>query len=684
MLKQITRIEAEKKLKEIWGFERFSYLQWETISRLLKGERVLLVAKTGFGKSLCYQFPAILFDGITIVFSPLIALMRDQVKSLQDRGISAALINSEQDKEENRQVIEDAKNDKIKILFIAPERQENSEWLEEVIKMKISMVVIDEAHTISVWGHDFRPSFRRIINLVKILPDNFPVLATTATATPRVQKDIAKQISGHITILRGDLLRKKFQLYVVKVKSEDEKMMWLAEHLNKIEGTGIIYTGTRANTEIYSRWLQYLGISATAYNAGLDAETRKEIEKGLMENKWKAIISTNALGMGIDKPDIRFIIHTQIPQSPIHYYQEIGRAGRDGKPAKLILFYNNSKDVNGIEEDSKLPRKFIESAKPSIEKYNRVIEAIKSEPLREIDIVRKTNLTQTEVRVIKADLLDQKIIEKIDTKKRIFGYVHGAQPLNTSLFEELKSHKLKELDAMLEYVNLKTSRMKFLCDYLGDTSSHMFTNCDNTNLKKLETKFKEETKNKLKNFKEDFFPILKLETKTSNLVNGVAASYYGFSNVGAIIHRCKYETEEDFPDFLIKLTLKAYRNFFKKEKFDLMLYVPPTESGDLVKNFAEKLSEYLKIPLSHDLVKQEKTKPQKIFQNSVLKKDNVKDKFTYKKPEEVEGKTILLVDDIFDSGATIKEIGKMLTKLGVKKIAPLVIAKTIAGDISNG
>ncbi len=684
MLKQITRKEAEKKLKKIWGFESFLDLQWETISRLLKGERVLLVAKTGFGKSLCYQFPAILFDGITIVFSPLIALMRDQVKSLQDRGIKAALINSEQDKEENKQVIEDAKNNKIKILFIAPERQENSEWLEEVRKMKISMVVIDEAHTISVWGHDFRPSFRRIINLVKILPDNFPVLATTATATPRVQKDIAKQISGNITIIRGDLLRNNFQLYVIKVKSEDEKMMWLAEHLNEIEGTGIIYTGTRANTEIYSGWLQYLGINATAYNAGLDAETRKEIEKGLMENKWKAIISTNALGMGIDKPDIRFIIHTQIPQSPIHYYQEIGRAGRDGKPAKLILFYNNSKDVNGIEEDYKLPKKFIESAKPSIKKYNRVIEALKLEPLGTFDIMRKTNLTQTEVRVIIADLLDQKIIEKVDIKKRKFGHVFGAPTLNTSLFEELKSHKLKELDTMVAYVNLKTSRMKFLCDYLGDTSAHIFTNCDNTNLKKFETEFKEETKDKLKKFKEDFFPILKLETKTSNLANGVAASFYGFSNVGAIIHRCKYETGEDFPDFLLKLTLKAYRNFFKKEKFDLMLYVPPTESGDLVKNFSKKLSNYLKIPLSHNLVKDGKTKPQKIFQNSVLKKDNVKDKFTYKKPEEVEGKTILLVDDIFDTGATIKEIGRMLTKLGAKKIAPLVIAKTIAGDISNG
>ncbi|CAN0245674.1 unnamed protein product, partial [Chrysoparadoxa australica] len=222
---------------------------------------------------------------------------------------------------ENSQTIQDAIDGKIKILFIAPERQENQEWLEATRKMKLSMVVIDEAHTISVWGHDFRPAFRRIINLVKLLPSNLPVLATTATATKRVQKDIEKQLSGEITTLRGELIRENFELFVIKVSDEDEKLLWLGENLNQLEGTGIIYTGTRVNTEIYSRWLSHLGISSTEYHAGLDSESRKDIENGLMQNKWKAIISTNALGMGIDKPDIRFIIHTQIPASPIHYYQ---------------------------------------------------------------------------------------------------------------------------------------------------------------------------------------------------------------------------------------------------------------------------------------------------------------------------------------------------------------------------
>jgi len=678
----MNRFEAEKELKRIFGFEKFYDEQWETIKRLFAGERVLLIEKTGFGKSLCYQFPATQFEGVTVIFSPLIALMRDQVKALNDKGISARYINSEQSKEENSQIIQEALQGKIKILYIAPERQENIEWIEAARKMNLSIVVIDEAHTISVWGHDFRPAFRRIINLVKLLPQNFPVLATTATATERVQKDIEQQISGNITTIRGSLIRENFELYVINVKSEDEKLIWLAENLPNLEGTGIIYTGTRVNTEIYSRWFEFLGINTTEYNAGLDAESRKEIEKGLMSNKWKTVISTNALGMGIDKSDIRFIIHTQIPASPIHYYQEIGRAGRDGKPAKLILFYNNTKDENGVEEDYKLPKAFIDGGRPSLKNYQKVIDVLKQEPLGERQIMKATNLKQTQVRVIKADLIEQGIIKEVlYVRSKKYEYQFDAPELNTKSFEELRNQKLKELNSMIEYVNLTTSRMKFLCDYLGDNTPHSYLNCDNTNLPKYSIFIKDEYLEKLKEFRETFFPVLKVESKNSNIVNGIAASYYGVSSVGAAIHRSKYENGGDFPDFLLRLTLKAFRKHYGNEKFDYILYVLPTESGDLVKNFAEKLSKVLKIPISHNLTKTSATKPQKVFQNSYLKKDNVSGKFDYQNPDEIAGKSVILFDDIFDSGATIKEIGNLLTKYGVKKIAPLVIARTVGGDI---
>lgn len=729
----MTRQEAEQILQRRFKLSGFYDEQWRAIEKIFNGERVLLIEKTGFGKSLCFQFPATIFDGTTVIFSPLIALMRDQVKKLNSLGISAKCINSEQSPEENTQIINAAKEGEIKILYIAPERQENSEWLEATQEMNLSMIVVDEAHCISVWGHDFRPAFKRIINLVKLLPKGLPVLAATATATKRVEQDIADQIGNDITIIRGNLMRDNFKLFVIKVNSEDEKLIWLGKYLHRIPGSGILYTGTRVNTQVYSKWFDYLGISSTAYNAGLDPDSRIAIENGLMKNQWKCVISTNALGMGIDKPDIRFIIHAQIPQSPIHYYQEIGRAGRDGETSFIILFYN--------PEDKSLPEAFIEGGRPAIKKYEKVLYAIKEELLGERELMKKTNLKQNQIRVIKADLIEQGIIREVMfNRNKKYEFISGSEPLNTKTFEELRNAKLKDLESMIEYVETDSSRMKFLCDFLGDETHHNFTNCDNTGEKKITVKVMPEWEERLRMFKENYFPLLEtapvsnknlenneikltivnengfdfkllknneitvvvndesefenldiehkedflvlFEThkKKSRLINGVAASYYGFSNVGTAIHRSKYENGGDFPDFLLSLTLKAFRKNFGQEEFDWVVYVPPTSSGDLVKNFAVKIASVLRFPISHNLQKIRETKEQKVFENRYLKTDNVEGAFTYLNPEEIYGKSILLFDDIYDSGATINEIGKILTNFGVKKVAPIVIARTIAGD----
>lgn len=678
----ITRAEAEKRLKQTFGIDHFYDEQWVAIENILKGNRILMIQRTGFGKSLCYQFPATLFSGVTVVISPLISLMRDQVKNLNAKGIVARYINSEQTLEENTKSINDALNGKIKILYIAPERLENEEWKTASRTMKLSMIVIDEAHCISVWGHDFRTDYRRINNLVKLLPQHMPVLSATATATKRVQKDIEQQIEGNLTTIRGDLRRPNFNLYVLKVHSEDEKMIWLAQNLSCIEGTGLIYTGTRVDTEIYANWLKFIGINAIDYNAGLDADTRKEIENNLMANKYKCVVSTNALGMGIDKSDIRFIIHTQIPASPIHYYQEIGRAGRDGKPTTIILFFNEQKDKDGIAEDYKLPKAFIDGGRPSIKFYKRVIERLKDEPLGERSLMKLCNLKQTQIRVIKADLIEQGIIKEVlYGKNKKYEYQFNAKSLDTSSFELLRSAKLKDLDAMVEYVYTNKPRMQYLCDFLDNETTAKYENCDNTTLRPFNVVEGDIWQNKLVEFRESYFPILEVESKGSNIINGVAASYYGVSNVGNALHRSKYENGGDFPDFLLRLTLKAFRKIFGNQKFDMILYVPPTHSGDLVKNFAMKFSKTLNVPISHTLIKIRETQEQKVFQNGYSKKDNIANAFGCINMSEIQGKRIILLDDIFDSGATIKEIGKMLTLNGAQVIAPVTIAKTIGGEL---
>lgn len=743
MRDMLTRQEAEIRLKRIFGLDHFYDEQWRAIERILRGERILMIERTGFGKSLCYQFPATQFDGVTVIFSPLIALMRDQVKSLCKKGIPAAYINSEQSYELNQETIQRALNNEIKILYIAPERQENDEWIEATRQIKLSMVVIDEAHTISTWGHDFRPSFRRIINLVQLLPKHLPILATTATATKRVQQDIEKQIGGQLTTIRGNLARPNFELQVIRVQSEDEKMIWLSQNINSLNGTGLIYTGTRVDTEIYAKWLQFVGVKAIDYNAGLDAETRKSIENDLMKNQWKCVVSTNALGMGIDKPDIRFIIHTQIPQSPIHYYQEIGRAGRDGKPTRIILFYNENKDSKtGIAADSILPRSFIEGARPTINKYQKVIALLQNEPLSEREVMKRANLKQAQARVIKADLIDQGIIKEVlygKTKK--YEYQFNAPALNTTYFEKLRDAKLKDLHSMEEYVYTDIPRMKYLCAFLDSDEQTEYSNCDNTNLETLHVTYSSDLAEKLEEFRETYYPVLELASwtyrkggfricipspgvillektvkdengevidrpvieyhnsikasdytydemqiikehlgKASRLVNGCAASYYGVSNIGAAIHRSKYENGGDFPDFLLNKTLSVFGKKFRGIHFDLVMYMPPTKSGDLVKNFATKFARVINVPISHDLIKVRITQEQKMFQNSYSKQENVAGAFDVDE-DIVKGKTIVLLDDIYDSGATLKEVGKLLTQKGAKCIVPIVIAKTVGGTL---
>lgn len=676
------RIEAEKKLKSLFGFDHFYDEQWNAIEKLLRGERVLLIEKTGFGKSLCFQFPATQFEGLTVIFSPLIALMRDQIQSLEQKGISARCVNSEQTAEENSEAIRQAREGKIKILYIAPERQENKEWIEATRQMPLSMVVIDEAHTISQWGHDFRPAFRRIVNLVRLLPETMPVLAATATAPPRVQKDIETQIGASLTTIRGNLLRHNLSLFVIRVKSEEEKLLWFAENLNGYSGTGLIYTGTRMSVQKYAEWLNFAGVSAQMYHAGLEADDRKNIERGLMENKWKCIVSTNALGMGIDKPDIRFVIHTQMPQSPVHYYQEIGRAGRDGKPTSVILFYNETLDRNGVPEDCKLPKSFIETARPPLEKYMEVIEVLKDSPCSERELIVAANIKQTPARVIKADLIDQGVIKEVyygKTKK--YEYQYNAPALNSSTFNALRESKLKELGAMVNYVQTQEPRMKFLCKYLGDDVEVDFNNCDNTQFKGLlKTKYDDKTRAQLAAFNAQDFPVLDV-SRGSCLADGIAASYYAASGVGAALYHSKYENGGDFPDFLVQRFLSVFALTFKHSTFDLIVYVPPTKSGDLLKRFAEKIAVALRIPLSSHLRRNRETQEQKDLQNTYLKRENVKGAFSYEFPEEVQGKCILLIDDVFDSGATIREVGRLFATLKAKTVTPIVIAKAVGGDI---
>jgi len=336
----------EKNLEKYFNFSKFRAGQREVVEAILRGEDVVALMPTGGGKSLCYQLPAILSDKITVVISPLIALMKDQVDSLTARGISASFINSSLNPSEIARRINDLQKGRTKILYVAPERFGSFEFRQIFSKLEIFLLAVDEAHCVSQWGHDFRPDYLEIKKYIQTLAKRPIVAAFTATATPEVKEDIIQrlELNNPKVFVRG-FDRPNLQFFVQKNIKPKERYLEVLRLVKSIDGSGIIYTLTRKETESLAQFLRENKVSAAAYHAGMNAPEREKIQNEFMGNKFKAIVATIAFGMGVDKADVRFVIHNGMPSSMEGYYQEAGRAGRDGEIAYCILLHSK-KDAN--------------------------------------------------------------------------------------------------------------------------------------------------------------------------------------------------------------------------------------------------------------------------------------------------------------------------------------------------
>jgi ATP-dependent DNA helicase RecQ len=326
-------------LEKYWGYSSFRPLQEDIINSVLAGNDTLALLPTGGGKSICFQVPAMAKEGICIVVSPLIALMKDQVENLVNKGIKAIAITSAMHKREIDIALDNCVHGKIKFLYLSPERLETEIVKVRLQKMNVNLIAVDESHCISQWGYDFRPSYLKIELLKDILP-KVPFLALTATATPEVVKDIQEKLR----FKKPNALQKSFERTNVAyiVLNEEDKLARLVKIANKVKGTGIVYVRNRKKTQDIANYLKSNSISADFYHAGLDSKIRDLKQTNWITDKTRVIVCTNAFGMGIDKPDVRFVVHIDLPESPEAYFQEAGRAGRDEKKAFAILLYNNS------------------------------------------------------------------------------------------------------------------------------------------------------------------------------------------------------------------------------------------------------------------------------------------------------------------------------------------------------
>lgn len=479
-------MDPQEALEKYFGFREFREPQGEVISEVLNGQDVFVVMPTGGGKSLCYQLPAILLDGVTVVVSPLIALMKDQVDALAARGISATLINSTISLQEQQQRIRRMREGEFKLVYIAPERFRSRSFLQALGQVTIGLFAIDEAHCISQWGHDFRPDYFRLGTVLEELGQP-QVAAFTATATPEVRKDIVKRLNlEDPALFVAGFARSNLRFAVTETPGESEKYNRLRDLIRR-HRTGIVYCATRKRVEQVTEQLKSWGVNVVSYHGGFDDSAREEAQNLFTQNNCDVAVATNAFGMGIDRADLRFVVHFEIPGSLEAYYQEAGRAGRDGEPAECELLFNYA--------DTWIQEFFINGSNPSLELIRNVYLLLRDlandqgEIERSIhDLSARIDQESNEMAVHSAiTILDRHgIIDRYDIPgKRIRGTrllqreLNPFQlPIDHAALREKENRDRAKLKSIVEYAYGRECRQKIILRYFGDNDFASCGACD--------------------------------------------------------------------------------------------------------------------------------------------------------------------------------------------------------------
>ena len=450
--------------------------QWAAIEALVvERRRALVVQRTGWGKSAVYFIATALLrelgEGPSVIVSPLLALMRNQIAAAERAGIHAATINSANPEEWEKiytQVAEGA----VDVLLVSPERLNNPDFRDHVLPElaeSAGLVVVDEAHCISDWGHDFRPDYRRLRTLLAELPEGVPVLATTATANARVTRDVAEQLGDDTLVLRGPLARESLHLSVVRTAGPEQRLAWLAQALHELPGSGIVYTLTVAAAQEIAAYLRDQGHEVAAYSGQTDPAERLAAEQDLLDNKIKALVATSALGMGFDKPDLGFVVHVGAPQSPVAYYQQVGRAGRGVERAEVILLPG--------QEDREIWAYFASLAFPPEPVVRRTLEALaEAGTLSTAALESRVDLSRSRLEMM------LKVLDVDGAVRRVKGgWQATGEPwvYDAERYARVAAERRAEQEAMLGYIATTGCREEFLLRHLDDDTAAPCGRCDN-------------------------------------------------------------------------------------------------------------------------------------------------------------------------------------------------------------
>lgn len=663
--------------------------QWEAIEAVaIKKQRALVVQRTGWGKSLVYFIATKLLReqnaGLTLLISPLLSLMRNQAEMATKIGLRAFSINSA-NRTEWGEVENALLKDECDIMLISPERLNNDHFLKKVLPSipgQIGLFVVDEAHCISDWGHDFRPDYRRIIRILQLLPKNVPVLATTATANDRVVSDVQLQLGPDLHVYRGPLARESLRLQNLNLSKKSERLAWLADNLNKFKGSGIVYCSTVADVEQVAKWLRSKGYLAEAYHAGKDGEMdRIALEQAFINNEIKILVATVALGMGFDKPDIEFVVHFQKPGSVVAYYQQVGRAGRALNKSYGIL-------LNGIEDDN-IQNYFIDTAFPSEDVFLDILRALeKSEGLSMAELMSDVN-TSTAMAEKALKILElEGAVQQTNEEKRIFFRTVNQWEVDREQISRIQALRREELAQMQDYVTHTGCLMQFLLAALDDHDAKPCGRCANCQGKGFTTELDPDLLREAEQFlKSTEIPItprkrfpegLLLDQKNTippkwQNADGRSLSFYGHAGWGEMVQTGKY-VDDYFADDLVDASVQLIKNIWAPDPFpNWICSIPSLARPELVSGFARRLAKELGIPYLPVLERVRKTEEQKMMQNSFMQAKNVLDTLYINSP--IPSGSVLLIDDIIDSGWTLTMAGYLLRKNGSGLVYPFTLAK---------